>query len=336
MMAHLVLVPFAGHGPVAGAALDAAPTARIVGRTRVGDGCVLRAHATLRGDGQAIEVGDRCWFGAHSTVHIVHYTVPTRIGADVTVGPRALVHAATVGDGSVVGERAVLLDGAEVGDGAAIAPDTLVPPRKRLPGGALYAGVPAVRVRPLAPGELEALAAEQRRLDPADPPASTAPRIAASPGALVCDTVHVEGSVSLGADASVWFGTRIVAPRGSVVVGARSNVQDNSTLLVEGGGAIEIGERVTIGHNVTLESCRILDGALVANGSRLGRGTVVEAGACVAACAVTDPGAVVRGGMLWAGRPARPLRPLTSEERRMFGGIPDVYGDEYRPHYLPR
>ena len=78
-----------------------------------------------------------------------------------------------------------------------------------------------------------------------------------------------------GANASVWFGTRIVAARGSVAVGARSNVQDNSTLLVEDGGAIEIGDRVTIGHNVTLESCRILDGALVANGSRLGRGTVV-------------------------------------------------------------
>jgi len=329
-----VLLPFAGHEPFAGAPLDAAPTARIIGRTRLGAGCVLRAYATLRGDGQAIDVGDRCWFGAHCTVHIVQRTVPTRIGADVTVGPRALVHAVTVGDGAVVGEGAVLLDGAEIGAGAAIAPDSLVPPRKRLPGGALYAGVPAVRVRPLAPGELDALAAEQRRLDPEDPPPTAAPRIAASGGALVCDTVHVEGSVSLGAAASVWFGTRIVAPRGSVVLGARSNVQDNSTFLVDDGGAIEIGDRVTIGHNVTLEACRILDGALVANGSRLGRGTVVEAGACVAASAVTAPGSVVPAGMLWAGRPARPLRPLTPEERQRFGEIPDVYAGEYRPHYL--
>jgi carbonic anhydrase/acetyltransferase-like protein (isoleucine patch superfamily) len=331
-----VLLAFAGHQPSAGAPLDAAPTARIVGRTRLGAGCVLRAYATLRGDGQAIEAGDRCWFGAHSTVHIVHHTVPTRIGADVTVGPRALVHAATVGDGAVVCERAVLLDGAEIGAGAAIAPDTLVPPGKRLPGGALYAGVPAARVRALAPGELEALAAGQRRLDPGEPPRTAAPRIVAPAGALVCDTVHVEGSLSLGAGASVWFGTRVVAPRGAVVVGARSNVQDNSTLLVDDGGTIELGERVTVGHHVTLEACRVLDGALVANGARLGRGTVVEAGACVAASAVTDPGSIVPAGMLWAGRPARPLRPLTPEQRRRFGEIPDVYGDEYRPHYLPR
>lgn len=335
-MAARVLLPFAGHEPLAGAALDAAPTARIVGRTRLGAGCVLRAYATLRGDGQAIDVGDRCWFGAHSTVHIVHHTVPTRIGADVTVGPRALVHAVTVGDGAVVCEGAVLLDGAEIGAGAAIAPDSLVPPRKRLPGGALYAGVPAVRVRPLAPGELEALAAAQRRLDPEDPPRAAPPRRAAAGGALVCDTVHVEGPVSLGAGASVWFGTRIVAPGGAVTVGARSNVQDNSRLLVEGAGTIELGERVTIGHEVTLEACRVLDGALVANGARVGRGTLVEAGACVAASAVTEPGTVVPAGMLFAGRPARPLRPLTPEERRRFGEIPDVYGDEYRPHYLGR
>jgi gamma-carbonic anhydrase len=334
MMRDRVLLPFAGHEPFAGAALDAAPTARIIGRTRLGAGCVLRAYATLRGDGQAIEVGDRCWFGAHSTVHIVHHTVPTIVGADVTVGPRALLHAVTIGERAVVGEGAVLLDEVVIGAGAAIAPDTLVPPRKRLAGGVLYAGVPAVAVRPLAPGELEALAAEQRRLDPVELPRAGEARIAASSGALVCDTAHVEGSVSLGAAASVWFGTHILARGGSVLLGARSNVQDNSTFLVHDGGAIEIGERVTIGHHVMLEACRILDGALVANGSRLGRGTVVEAGGCVAASAVTDPGSVVRAGMLWAGRPARPLRPLTPEERQRFGGIPDVYADEYRPHYL--
>lgn len=333
-MSDRVLLPFAGHEPFAGAGLDASPAARLIGRVRVGAGCVLRAYATLRGDGQEIEAGDRCWFGAHSTVHIVHHTGPTRIGADVTVGPRALLHAVTVGDGAVVSEGAVLLDGAELGAGAVIAPDTLVPPRKRLPGGALYAGVPAVRVRPLAPGELEAFAAEQRGLAPEDPPRTAAPRIEASAGALVCDTVHVEGRVSLGVAASVWFGTRIVAGQGSVVLGARSNVQDNSTLTMDDGGAIEIGERVTIGHNVTLEACRILDGALVGNGARLARGTLVEAGACVAASAVTAPGAVVRAGMLWAGRPARPVRPLTPEERQRFGGIPDVYADDYRPHHL--
>jgi gamma-carbonic anhydrase len=341
-----VLQAYSTFEPRAGPGLDAAPTARIIGRTRLGAGCVLRACATLRGDGQAIDVGDACWFGEHSTVHIVHFTVPTILGARVTVGRRALVHAVTVGDDVVVGEGggppdgaglgevAVFLDGAELGPGAAIAPHALVPPRKRLAGGALYAGVPAVAVRTLAPGELEALRAAERRPDDGTPPRAALARVDAAEGALVCDTVHVEGTVALGALASIWFGTRVVAAGGTVAIGARSNVQDNSTLVVEGGGRIELGDGVTIGHNVTLEACRVMEGALVANGSRVGRGTVVEPGACVAASAVTPEGSVVTAGMLWAGRPARLLRPVSPEERRRFSEIPGVYADEYRPHYL--
>jgi hypothetical protein len=71
----------------------------------------------------------------------------TTIGDDVTVGRFGLVHACSVGDGCVVGEAAAILDGAASGPYAVIAADSVVTPRKQLPGGWLYAGAPAKPVR---------------------------------------------------------------------------------------------------------------------------------------------------------------------------------------------
>ena len=77
-----------------------------------------------------------------------------------------------------------------------------------------------------------------------------APQVHAT--AWVADSAQVMGSVTLGEDASVWFGTVVRGDTDSITIGAGSNVQDASVLHADFGQPLVIGERVTVGHQVML------------------------------------------------------------------------------------
>lgn len=339
-VASIVFVPFLGWTPEVGPRLKAHPTARIVGRTHIGSDCVLDACATIRGDGERIEIGDYCWFGRHATVHVAHHTSPTRIGLGVTVGPGAVIHAADIADEVVIGEGAVVMDGAIVGKGAVIAHDALVLPGKVLEGEMLYAGAPALPVRRLNRSEIDVYR-QTERLSESEPKKHGAKMSPRSPvislprgdRVLICDNVRVEGEIRLDVDVSLWYGTTLSNPNGRIEIGARSNIQDNAVVQLDGESVLLIGQGVTVGHNATLEASQIMDGALVGMGAHVTHGTIIEEGACLAAGAVTRRNAVVRRGMLWAGRPARPIRMLTEEERADSLWNLNIYCDEYLNAY---
>ena len=60
-------------------------------------------------------------------------------------------------------------------------------------------------------------------------------------------------------------------------------------------------------------------------GSIVSPGTIVRAGACVSAGAVTEPGSEITAGMIWAGNPARPSRPVSPRHRQGFDRAVEVY-----------
>ena len=88
---------------------------------------------------------------------------PTLVGAGVTVGHLALLHACTIGDGALVGMGAIVMDGAVVEAGAFLAAGALLPPGKRVPRGELWGGRPARHMRTLRAAEAEMLAESARR-----------------------------------------------------------------------------------------------------------------------------------------------------------------------------
>lgn len=141
-------------------------------------------------------------------------------------------------------------------------------------------------------------------------------------GAWVDESAQLIGDVTLGEDASVW---PLVTARGDVhriVIGARSNVQDNSVLHVThdgpyspGGAALVIGEDVTVGHGVLLHACTIGNRVLVGMGSIVLDGAVIEDDVLIAAGSLVSPGKRLASGGLYRGRPATFARPLTDAER---------------------
>ena len=155
----------------------------------------------------------------------------------------------------------------------------------------------------------------------------------------------VIGDVQLGEDSSVWPGAVIRGDMHFIEIGARVSVQDNAVLHIThdspfnpGGFALTIGDDVTIAHQTTLHGCHIGDRvmigmqAMVMDGASIGDDSILAAGSLV------PPGKKLKGGYLYRGRPAQPVRPLTSEERAFLPYVAGNYvrlKDEYLAEAAP-
>ncbi|MFC7878814.1 gamma carbonic anhydrase family protein [Isoptericola sp. NPDC057391] len=136
------VLPFDGHTPDIDPTAWVAPTATIVGNVRIGARASVFYGAVLRGDMDAIVLGEGSNIQDNCVVH-TDTGVPATIGAGVGVGHGAIIHGATVGDGSLVGMGATLLNNAVVGEGAFVAAGALVREGQEIPAGHLAVGVPA-------------------------------------------------------------------------------------------------------------------------------------------------------------------------------------------------
>lgn len=143
------------------------------------------------------------------------------------------------------------------------------------------------------------------------------PRIAED--AFVAPNATVIGDVHIGAGSSVWFGCVVRGDVHEIRIGERTNIQDGTIVHVTGGKfGTYIGSGITIGHAAVLHACTLEDDCFIGMGSVILDGVVVESQAMVAAGAVVTPGKRVGRGELWAGNPARLLRPLKEEEMAAF------------------
>jgi carbonic anhydrase/acetyltransferase-like protein (isoleucine patch superfamily) len=112
----------------------------------------------------------------------------------------------------------------------------------------------------------------------------------------------------------------------SIRIGNRTNVQDNSVLHVThasrfnpDGWPLTIGDDVTVGHRAVLHGCSIGDRVLVGMGAIVMDGVIVEDDVMIAGGALVTPGKRLENGTLYAGSPARPVRPLSEQERAFLG-----------------
>ena len=117
-----------------------AESAVVIGDVVMEEGSSLWPTAVARGDLEAIRVG------AFSNVQdgsVLHGDPgqPVSIGREVTVGHRAVIHGATLGDGCLIGIGAVVLNGVSVGAGALVAAATVV--TKDVPASPMVVGIPA-------------------------------------------------------------------------------------------------------------------------------------------------------------------------------------------------
>lgn len=117
----------------------------------------------------------------------------------------------------------------------------------------------------------------------------------------VAPDANVIGNVELEAGASVWFGCTLRGDNEKILIGAGSNVQENSVFHTDPGCPLIVGNGCTIGHKVMLHGCIIGDnsligmGATVLNGAKIGKNCLIGAGALITENKVIPDGSLVMG-----------------------------------------
>jgi carbonic anhydrase/acetyltransferase-like protein (isoleucine patch superfamily) len=137
--------------------------------------------------------------------------------------------------------------------------------------------------------------------------------------AWIAASADVMGDVTLGEHVSIWFCAVVRGDVNKITIGDHSNVQDGTVIHVTNGGhATHIGARVTIGHKALLHACTVGDDCLIGMGSVMLDGVEVGAGSIVGAGALLTPGKKFPPGSLILGSPAKAVRRITADERKLM------------------
>jgi carbonic anhydrase/acetyltransferase-like protein (isoleucine patch superfamily) len=152
------------------------------------------------------------------------------------------------------------------------------------------------------------------------------------PEAWIAPGAVVVGRVTLGREASVWYGSVLRADEDEIVVGAGCNIQDQCCLHVDDGEPVILEDRVSLGHRAVVHGAHVEAGALIGIGAVVLGRAHIGAGSLIAAGAVVTPGARIPAGVLAAGVPARVLRELTAADRDTFAATPERYAERARLH----
>ena len=130
------------------------------------------------------------------------------------------------------------------------------------------------------------------------------------PSAFVAPGAAVMGNVTIGQDASVWYGAVLRGDMAPIVIGPESNLQDGTIVHVDEGMPCTVGRRVGVGHRVILHGCTVEDECLIGMGSILLNGVRIGTGSVIAAGAVIPEGMQVPPRSLVMGVPGRIVRPV--------------------------
>ncbi|PJF10987.1 gamma carbonic anhydrase family protein [Pseudorhodobacter sp. MZDSW-24AT] len=125
-----------------------APGATLIGRIVLEAEASVWFGAILRGDNEEIRVGS----GSNVQESCVLHTdmgFPLTIGADCTIGHKAMLHGCSIGAGSLIGMGATVLNGARIGRGCLIGAGALITEGKEIPDFSLVMGSPGRVVREL-------------------------------------------------------------------------------------------------------------------------------------------------------------------------------------------
>jgi carbonic anhydrase/acetyltransferase-like protein (isoleucine patch superfamily) len=158
------LRPFETTFPVLGERVYVDEAARVIGDVVLGDDVSIWPGTVLRGDVNFIRIGARSNIQDGTIVHVSHdgpFNPPgglaTIIGADVTIGHGAIIHACTIEDACLIGMGATVLDGAVIKQHGFVGAGALIAPGKTVGSGELWLGNPARCVRKLSDKDIEQL-----------------------------------------------------------------------------------------------------------------------------------------------------------------------------------
>jgi carbonic anhydrase/acetyltransferase-like protein (isoleucine patch superfamily) len=143
---------------------------------------------------------------------------------------------------------------------------------------------------------------------------------------FIAENATIVGDVVMGDNCSVWFNAVIRGDVHYIKIGNNTNIQDGAVIHATYLKApTNIGNNVSIGHNALVHGCTLHDHVLIGMGSIVMDNAVVEPYVIIGAGSVVLENTICESGYLYAGTPAKKIKPLTDEQRGMLDKLPDNY-----------
>lgn len=133
--------------------------------------------------------------------------------------------------------------------------------------------------------------------------------------AFIAASADVIGRVTIHEECSIWHHTTLRGDINEIVIGPRSNIQDNTVIHLADNYGCYVGELVTVGHSAILHACTVKDEVLVGMGAIILDGAVIGERSIIGAGALVTGGTVIPPGSLVLGSPAKVVRTLPPDEQ---------------------
>jgi len=143
---------------------------------------------------------------------------------------------------------------------------------------------------------------------------------------FIAPNATIVGDVVMGTNCSVWFNAVIRGDVNAITIGNYSNIQDGVVIhATYQKAATTIGNRVSVGHNAIVHGCTLQDNVLVGMGAIVMDNVVVEEYCIIAAGSVVLENSICESGHIYAGTPAKKIKPITDQQRALLNTLPDNY-----------
>jgi carbonic anhydrase/acetyltransferase-like protein (isoleucine patch superfamily) len=136
--------------------------------------------------------------------------------------------------------------------------------------------------------------------------------------AFVASSADIIGRVTLGEESSVWYNATLRGDINEIVLGPKSNIQDNAVVHLADDFGCYVGELVTVGHGAIIHACTIKDEVLVGMGSCVLDGAVIGERSIIGANALVTGGTIIPPGSLVLGSPAKVVKSLDQKDQQQI------------------
>lgn len=143
---------------------------------------------------------------------------------------------------------------------------------------------------------------------------------------FISENATIVGEVTMGNNCSVWFNAVVRGDVHSITIGDNTNIQDGAIIHCTYKKAkVMIGNNVSIAHNAIVHGCTIENDVLIGMGAVVMDDAIVQCRSIVAAGAVVLSNTIVESGFIYAGKPARKVKPVGEELKGIFSKTANNY-----------